>query len=61
MKTFLHKHKVLLITLSAVLCLGILSGLLLTGVIKFSKEGRSFSTVADAKTEAKMQTNETEA
>lgn len=61
MKTFLHKHKVLLITLSAVLCLGILSGLLLTGVIKFSKEGSTFATVADAKTEAKMQTNETEA
>jgi hypothetical protein len=48
MKTFLTKHKVLLIALSGVLCLGVLSGLVLTGVINFSKEGKTFATVAEA-------------
>ncbi len=51
MTKIVTKHKVLLIALCGVLCIGILSGLLLTGVIKFSKEGRSFSTVAEAKEE----------
>ena len=49
MKTFLTKHKVLMIALSGVLCLGVLSGLVLTGVIRLSKEGKTFATVAEAK------------
>ena len=52
MKTFVKKHKILLIALSAVLCVGIFSGLLLAGVINLSKSGSSFKTVADAKEEA---------
>lgn len=51
MKTFVKKHKILLIALSAVLCVGIFSGLLLAGVINLSKSGSSFKTVADAKEE----------
>ena len=49
MKTIFTKHKVLLIALCGVLCLGVLSGLVLTGVIRFSKEGKTFATVAEAK------------
>ena len=49
MKTIFTKHKVLLIALCGVLCLGVLSGLVLTGVIKISKEGKTFATVAEAK------------
>lgn len=52
MKTIVTKHKVLLIALSGVLCLGILCGLALTGVIKFSRDGKTFATVAEAKEEA---------
>lgn len=51
MKTFLTKHKVLMIALCGVLCLGVLSGLVLGGVIRFSKEGKTFATVAEAKEE----------
>lgn len=51
MKTFVKKHKILLIALSAVLCVGIFSGLLLAGVINLSKSRSSFKTVADAKEE----------
>ena len=61
MTKIVTKHKVLLIALCGVLCIGILSGLLLTGVIKFSKEGRSFSTVAEAKEEADKETGENDA
>lgn len=61
MKTFFKKHTILMIALSGILCLGILSGLMLGGVIKLSENGSTFATVADAKTEAKMQTNENEA
>jgi hypothetical protein len=61
MKTFLHKHKVLLITLSAVLCLSILSGLLLGGVIKLSENGGTFATVADTKAEAEKPAKSAEA
>ncbi|MBR6038890.1 MAG: hypothetical protein IKP38_00220 [Clostridia bacterium] len=57
MKTFLTKHKVLLIALSGVLCLGVLSGLVLTGVIRFSKEGKTFATVAEAKEEQNKTTS----
>ena len=49
MKTFLTKHKVLMIALCGVLCLGVLSGLVLAGVINRSKGGSSFATVAEAK------------
>lgn len=49
MKTFFTKHKILLIAFSAVLCLGILSGLVVGGVIRLSTGGGSFTTVADAK------------
>lgn len=48
MKTFLQKHKVLMIAICAVLCLGVLSGLVLGGVIRLSARGSSFETVADA-------------
>ena len=48
MKTFLMKHKILVIALCSVLCLGILSGLVIGGVIRFSTRGTSFETVADA-------------
>lgn len=57
MKTFLSKHKVLMIALCGVLCLGVLSGLVLTGVINLSKEGRSFATVAEAKEEQNKTTS----
>lgn len=60
MKTIVTKHKVLLIALSGVLCLGILCGLALTGVIKFSREGKSFATVAEAKEEADKENGENE-
>lgn len=63
MKTFFKKHKILMITLAGVLCLGILSGLLLSGVIRLSEGGRSFTTVAEAKeaTKAPDKTGENEA
>lgn len=48
MKTFFRKHKILVIALCSVLCLGILSGLVIGGVIRFSTRGTSFETVADA-------------
>ncbi len=51
MKTLFTKHKILLITLSAVLCLGVLSGMMLTGVIRFATNGGTFETVADANRE----------
>ena len=57
MKTFVKKHKILLIALSAVLCVGIFSGLLLAGVINLSKSGSSFKTVADAKEETNAPAN----
>lgn len=49
MKTFFHKNKILLISLSAVLLLGVLSGLLLGGVIRLSAGGSAFETVAEAR------------
>ena len=55
MKTFLQKHKILMIALCAVLCLGILSGIAVSGVIRLSMRGSSFETVADAKEEQKQQ------
>ena len=55
MKTFLQKHKILMIALCAVLCLGILSGIAVSGVIRLSMRGSSFETVADAKKEQKQQ------
>ena len=61
MKTFLTKHKVLMIALSAVLCLGVLSGLVLGGVIRLSKEGKTFATVAEVKEEADKETGENDA
>lgn len=48
MKSFFRKHKILVIALCSVLCLGILSGLVIGGVIRFSTRGTSFETVADA-------------
>lgn len=49
MKTFFRKNKILLFTLIAVLCLGVLSGLMIAGVIRISTGGSSFETVAEAK------------
>ena len=49
MKTFFHKHKIVLIALGGVLLLGVLSGLALGGVIRMSMRERSFTTVAEAK------------
>ena len=60
MKTILTKHKVLLIALCGVLCLGILSGLVLTGVIRLSKEGKTFATVAEAKEAANAENADAE-
>ncbi len=57
MKTIFTKHKVLLIALCGVLCLGVLSGLVLTGVIRLSKEGKTFATVAEAKEEQNKTTS----
>lgn len=57
MKTIFTKHKVLLIAFCGVLCLGVLSGLVLTGVIRFSKEGKTFATVAEAKEEQNKTTS----
>ena len=59
MKTIFTKHKVLLIALCGVLCLGVLSGLVLTGVINFSKEGKTFATVAEAKEAANVENADT--
>ena len=60
MKTFLTKHQILVIALCGVLCLGVLSGLVLTGVIRFSKEGKTFATVAEAKEAANAENADTE-
>ena len=51
MKSFFRKHKIFMIALCGVLCIGIFSGLLLTGVINLSKSASSFKTVAEAKEE----------
>ena len=60
MKTFLKKHKILVIALCGVLAIGIFSGLLLAGVIRLSRSGSSFKTVAEAKAETNEQTGENE-
>ena len=51
MKTFFHKHKIVLIAMALVLCVGALSGLGIAGIIRISMGGRTFETVAEAKTE----------
>ncbi len=61
MKTFFRKHKILLISLAIVLCIGAFSGLLLGGVIRMSRGGSSFKTVAEAKEETKAPANAPEA
>ncbi len=60
MKSFFRKHKIFMIALCGVLCIGIFSGLLLTGVINLSKSGSSFKTVAEAKEEANKETEDNE-
>lgn len=52
MKPFFQKNKILLLTLAAVLCFGILFGLMIGGAIRLSVGTRTFTTVADAKEEA---------
>ena len=52
MKPFLERNKILLLTLAAVLCFGILFGLVIGGTIRLSEGTRMFTTVADAKEEA---------
>lgn len=51
MKTLFTKHKLLLFTLFAVLLLGVVSGLALSGAIRLFAGGSSFETVADARRE----------
>ena len=60
MKSFFRKHKIFMIALCGVLCIGIFSGLLLTGVINLSKSASSFKTVAEAKEEASKETEDNE-
>ena len=60
MKSFFRKHKIFMIALCGVLCIGIFSGLLLTGVINLSKSASSFKTVAEAKEEANKETKDNE-
>lgn len=52
MKLFFRKHKIVLIALFGVLCIGVLSGLLLTGAIRLATAGSTFETVAEAQKEA---------
>lgn len=49
MKTFFRKHRIVLIALIGVLCIGIFTGLAIAGTIRMSMTERAFSTVADAK------------
>lgn len=48
MKTFFHKHKIVLIALLGVLGIGILTGLAIAGTIRISMMDRAFTTVAEA-------------
>lgn len=49
MKTFLYKHRILLIAFAIVMGFGILSGLIIGGAIRLSMRSEPFETVADAK------------
>ena len=62
MKLFFHKHMIVLIACTAVLCVGVLAGLVIGGTIRTSMGERTFTTVADADaaTRAPEKTGETE-
>ena len=56
MKTFLQKNRIAVIAIAVVLCFGILSGLIVSGVIRLSMTERSITTVAEAKEEEQKKT-----
>jgi hypothetical protein len=49
MKTFFHKHRILLLAFAIVMGFGVLSGLVIGGTIRLSMRSEPFETVADAK------------
>ena len=52
MKKMITKHKIALIAVASVLCIGVLAGLIISGTIRMSMNERAFTTVAETKGEA---------
>ena len=55
MKSFLQRHKIALVAVTGVLCIGLIAGFIISGTIRSSMAERSFTTVAEAKEETAAQ------